>query len=137
MSELGSVYNFNSDISKAEAPQPLPPGEYRGSVVHAELAVSKSSGKPMLVTQYRVSSDQFPPDFTDGNPEGELFRVYTSLEETPRGKFMVRKFMEMHGVAPSNRLNVPDFLGQEVVLNVSNEDYQGMPQGRAVPVRAA
>lgn len=138
MSELGSVYTFNSDIASAEAPQPLTPGEYRGSVVHAELSTSKSSGNPMLVTQYLVSSDQFPADFTDGNPEGETFRVYTSLNDTtPRGRFMIKKFMEMHGIVPSNRLNVPDFLGQEVILDISHEDYQGMPQARAKVVRPA
>jgi hypothetical protein len=136
MTDMPSVYEFSEDIGNAEAPSPLPVGDYRASVRHVEAGISKSSGKKMMVVTYIVSADQFPADFTEGNPDGESFKVYQSLEDTPRNRFMLRKFCEMHGVAPSKRINLPDFMGTEVILNVSHEEYQGMPVGRANPVRA-
>lgn len=136
MSELGSVYEFQSNIGEAQQPNPLPVGEYRASVKIAELKVSKSSGKPMLVVSYHISSDQYPADYTDGNADGEVLSVYQSLAETPRGKWLLKKFMEMHGVAASNRLVATDFIGQEVIVKIEHEDYQGIPQARATPIRA-
>lgn len=136
MSELGSVYEFQSNIADAQQPNPLPVGEYRASVKIAELKVSKSSGKPMLAITYHISAEQYPADYTDGNADGETLSTYASLAETPRNKFMLKKFMEMHGVAPSNRLVATDFIGQEVIVKIEHEDYQGMPQARATPVRA-
>lgn len=137
MSELGSVYEFQNNLADAQQPQPLPVGEYRASVKIAELKVSKSSGNPMLALSYHISSDQYPADYTDGNPDGEVLTTFASLKETPRNRWMLRKMCEMHGVAPSNRINATDFIGQEVIVKIEHEDYQGMPQARATPVRAA
>jgi len=136
MSELGSVYEFQTNIGDAEQPKPLPIGEYRGSVRIAELKVSKASGNPMLAVTYHISADQYPADYTDGNPDGETLSSYISLKETPRNKWMLKKFGEMHGVSIANRLVATDFIGQEVILKIEHEDYQGMPQARATPVRA-
>lgn len=136
MTELGSVYEFQSNIGDAEAPKPLPMGEYRASVRSAELQLSKSSGNPMIVVSYHISPDQFPADFTDGNPDGEVLTVYKSLSETPQNKWLLRKFCEMHGVAASNRLVATDFIGQDVIVKITHEDYQGVSQARANPVRA-
>lgn len=136
MSELGSVYEFDTDLSTAEQPSPLPVGEYRGSVQAAELMNSKNSGKPMLKLTYRVGADQYPADYTDGNPDGENLVIYRSLESNPRNRYMLRKFCEMHGVVPSTRIVATDFIGMDVILRVEHEDYQGMPQARANAVRA-
>lgn len=137
MPDISSVYEFSQDIASAEAPPPLPVGEYRASVRSVEAAVSKSSGKPMMVLTYNISPDQYPADYTEGNADGETLTYYHPLEDTPRNRFRLRKFCEMHGVAASRRINLPDFIGQDVIMNVSHEDYQGLPQARGNPVRAA
>lgn len=137
MTELSSVYEFSQDIATAEAPPPLPVGEYRAQVRSVVAAVSKSSGKPMMMLTYSISPDQYPADYTEGNADGETLTYYHPLEDTPRNRFRLRKFCEMHGVAASRRINLPDFIGQDVIMNVSHEDYQGLPQARGNPVRAA
>lgn len=137
MTELSSVYEFSQDIATAEAPPPLPVGEYRAQVRSVGAAMSKSSGKPMMVLTYNISPDQYPADYTEGNADGETLTYYHPLEDTPRTRFRLRKLCEMHGVAASRRINLPDFIGQDVILNVSHEDYQGLPQARGNPVRAA
>ncbi len=135
MTELGSVYEFSDDLSKAEPPVPLPGGEYRATVQAIQAQISKSSGKPMAVTTYRITPDQYPADYTEGNPDGEQLITYTSLSDDPRNRFRVRKWCEAHGVTPSRTLNLPDFIGQEVIATVTHEDYQGETRARVGSIR--
>lgn len=137
MSELPSIYEYTSNLAEAEAPSPLPEGEYRASVRSIDAQNSKSSGKPMAVLQYVVSPDQYPADFTDGDADGTVLMFYRPLEDTPRNRYLLRKFCEIHGVKPSNRLNLPDFIGQDVILSIKHEEYQGVTQARATPIREA
>lgn len=136
MSELPSVYEYSTNISDAKPPQPLPTGEYRATVRSIEGAISKNSGKPMAVITYFVSPDQYPADYQDGNPEGTTSNFYMSLEETPRNIWQLRQMCEMHGVVASKRLNLTEFMGQDVIVNVTHEEYQGLPQARFRPVRS-
>lgn len=140
--DLGSVYEFQSNIADATEPVPLPVGEYKASVKVVELAKSKASGQPMAVFNYLVSPDQYPADYTDGNADGELLRWYLPLvdahgNETPRTRWRIKKAMEAHGLAPSSRFVCTDFIGAEVTLVVQNEDFQGSPQARVTGVKAA
>jgi hypothetical protein len=132
---LPTVYAFTGNIADAEAPKPLPVGEYRGVVRLVEPKVSKASGKPMMDVTYVISAEQYPADYTDGNPDGTPLHVYQSLDDNPRNRYQLRKFCELHGVVASNRINLPDFMGTEVILRIEHEDYQGIPQARATPVR--
>lgn len=132
---LPTVYEFQSNIGEAEAPSPLPVGEYRATVLSVEAKLSKASQQPMADVSYKISADQYPADFTDGDPDGTTLHYYQSLADNPRSRYRLRKFCEMHGVVPSNRVNLIDFMGTEVIVRVEHEDYQGMPQARVTPVR--
>ncbi len=132
---MPSVYEFGGDLATAEAPPPLPVGDYRATVQAVEAAISKSSGKPMAVFTYTIPPDQYPADYMNGNPDGEQGKVYVSLVDDARNRFRLRKLCEMHGVTPSRTLNLPDFLGTEVVVNISHEEYQGETRARMNPVR--
>jgi hypothetical protein len=132
---MSSVYTFQSNIGDAEPPVPLPVGEYRGNVRSAEIALSKNTQKPQLVISYHVDPSQFPPDYTDGNPDGEVFTVYQSLADTPANRYRLRKFCEKHAVVPSNKINAPDFIGQDVILQITHDEYQGMMTARAAVAR--
>lgn len=135
MADMSSVYEFSTDLSQQEAPTPLPVGEYRATVQAVVPQISKSSGRPMAVFTYHISPDQYPADYTEGNPDGEQLNVYTSLVDDARNRFRLRKLCEMHGVTPARSLNLPDFIGQEVIVNVTHEEYQGETRARATPVR--
>lgn len=135
MPDLGSVYEFSADLKDATPPSPLPVGDYRGTVQAVVPQISKSSGNPMAVITYHVSPDQYPADFTEGNADGEQFQFYLPLTDNPRNRFRIRKFCEMHGVTPSRSLNLPDFIGQEVIVQVTHEDYQGETRARVSPIR--
>ena len=135
MAELGSVYEFSGNLADAEAPPPLPVGEYRAAVQAIAPQISKNSGKPMAVITYHISPDQYPADFTNGNADGEQMLFYLPLVDDPRNRFRLRKFCEMHGVTPARTLNLPDFIGQEVIVNVTHEEYQGEQRARVTPIR--
>jgi hypothetical protein len=134
---LPTVYEFQQPISDAEAPKPLPAGEYRAVVKMVEPKMSKSSGKPMADFTYSISADQYPADYTEGDPDGTTLHSYVSLVDTPRQRFQLRKLCEMHGVVAGSRLNLVDFMGTEVIVKIEHEDYQGVPQARLTPVREA
>jgi hypothetical protein len=134
---LPSVYEYGDDIANAAPPSPLPEGEYRATVQAIEARNSKSSGKPMALVTYLISPDQYPADFTEGNADGETMQFYRPLEDTPRNRYLLKKFCEVHGVTPARRINLPDFIGQEVIVSVTHEEYQGEPRARVQPVRAA
>ena len=133
--QLGSVYTMDKSLADAERPKPLPVGEYRGEVRDASLKVS-TKGNKMLVVQYYIDPSQFPPDYTDGNPDGETLTVFQSLLQTPRNRYLLKGFCLMHGVAPSNQIDTTAFIAQSVILQVTHEEYEGMDQARGKPIRA-
>lgn len=132
---LPSVFEFDKPINEAEAPVPLPAREYRATVKAIEARVSKNSGKPMAAVSYSIPPEQYPVDYTDGDPDGTTLTYYVQLEQTPRNMYRLRKFCEMHGVVATRTLNLVDFMGTEVIVKVEHEDYQGAPQARVTPVR--
>jgi hypothetical protein len=139
MPELPSVFEVDCDLNDAKPPVPLPVGEYRATVRSCEQQISKSSNKPMAVFTYYISPDQFPPDFTDGNPEGELLTTYVSLDLTnARNRYRWKQLHQMHGVRiVPHRIDLTQFLGRDVIVNVTHEEYQGEPRPRVNPIREA
>lgn len=139
MSELPSVMELDFDLNDAKPPVPLPEGEYRATVRAIERAISKNSGKDMAVVDYFVSPDQFPPDFTDGNPDGEVLRTYISMDmSVPRNRYRWKQLHQMHGVRIiPGRLDLTAFIGRDVIVQVTHEDYQGEPRPRVNPIREA
>jgi hypothetical protein len=135
MPDMSSVYEFSDDLSNAAPPVPLPVGEYRATVQAVEPRISRSSGKPMAVVTYLVAPDQYPADYTEGSADGETFQHYRPLEDSPRNRFLLKKFCDIHGVTPSRTLNLPDFIGQEVIVSVTHEEYQGEQRARVTPIR--
>ena len=123
---LPTIVTFSENIADAPPPVPLPAGEYIGVVRSAEV---KRSNKEKLygAITYFISPDQYPPDYTDGNPEGTTL-VYRrlGLEDTIPGRFHARKFCEVHGVIPSNQLDVSSFIGTEARLHIKHEMWEGL-----------
>ncbi len=138
MSEIvPSVFEFSQDIKDAQPPVPLPIGEYQAEVREAEIRNSKSSGKPMLAVTYHVGAEQYPADYVDGNPDGEIMSAFLPLSDTPRSRYQTKRFAEMHGVVPSARVSPTEYIGAKVILQITHDEYQGQPTVRATPVREA
>ena len=137
MTDLPGVFEFSTDISDAKPPEPLPVGEYRATVRSAEIGLSKSSGNPMMTLAYVIDAAQYPADYTDGNPDGTTLMNYKSLADTISNRYLTKLFCEMHGVVPGKRINANEFIGQDVMVSISHEAFNGLMQARLRPERSA
>ena len=136
-SGVPSIVEFSVDLGDQEAPKPLPESEYRATI---RSAVKKTSQKG---TQYGevgffIAPDQYPADFTEGNPDGTvLFFRRVSLEDNPQARFGTRRFIEAIGAKLGKRIDLNDWLGLEAAVEVKHEEYEGVPRANIVKVRAA
>jgi len=132
MSEVPSIIEFSEDISKAEAPVPLPVGEYPFEIRKAEGKVAATTGNKYAAVTLFVSADNYPADYVDGNPDGETL-IYRgiSLEDTPRARHNIRKFMEAIGAPIKGaKVDMNSWIGLTGVAGVAHEAYEG--EDRAV-----
>lgn len=121
---LSSVIEFDEDLSNVEAPKPLPAGNYDSVIESAEPIMSKN-GNPMVKVTHFISSDQYPADYTDGNPEGTRLTQYLMLGKDQRSKYQLKQFCLGIGAALSNSIDVNTWVGNAARVEVVNEIYEG------------
>ena len=126
---LSSVIEFDEDLNNVEAPKPLPAGMYDSTIQSVEPVMSKN-GKMMAKVTYMISADQYPADYTDGNPNGTILTQYIMLEKDPRSKFALKNYCQKIGAPLSNRVDLTTWIGLAAKLEVANEMYEGQPQAR-------
>lgn len=134
--ELGSVFEFADDISKAEAPPPLPPRSYIGTVTGATAKFDKN-GKKYASVEFTISPDQFPPDFAAVQSDAVKIRYnFVPLDDTMQARYRLKKFCEAIRCPVSRRVDINDFIGKSASLSVDSRDYQGVPQANIKSVEA-
>lgn len=123
---LSSVVEFDSDISKAEQPSPLPSGIYKATIVGAEVKMSKS-GNRYAALKWKVSAEEYPADYVDGAKDGTTLSYNRLvLENTTQAKYMLRKFCQQLGLPMSTRIDVQEWIGTSHKIEVANSMYEGM-----------
>ncbi len=125
-----SLITFSQNIADAEAPAPLPPGEYEGVCVAAEPGLSKSSGNPMLPLKFKITADQFPVDWESGGVD-ELDFTYNRLttRDTAQDRFRMKNICIALGVPMSNNIDPNDFVGKRAKLVIeTGKDLEGNPR---------
>ncbi len=135
--ELSSIVEFSSDLSKAEAPDPLPVGEYEAVIRAAEVKMSQRETRYGAVT-FNISADQYPADYTDGGPDGATI-IYrrVGLEDNPQARYGTRRFCEAIGAPLSKKIDVAEWLGMEAIVEIVHETYEGVTRAAIKTVRAA
>ena len=121
-----SIIEFSSDIATAEAPPPLPIGEYPATVESVTTAISNTSGKEYLAINVRISPDDFPADF-DGEsyPDGVLMnynRLTTS--DDARNKYRMRKWCEAIGASMGKQVDPNDWVGMSLRVGVVHRKWE-------------
>lgn len=132
---LSSVIEFDEDLNNVEAPKPLPAGMYDTVIETVEPMTSKS-GNLMAKITHRISADQYPVDYTDGNPEGTILTQYLMLSKDQRAKFALKQFCLAIGAPLSNSIDLTSWIGLPAKVEVTNEMYEGTPQARLKKVVA-
>jgi hypothetical protein len=137
MTEIDSIVEFSVNLKDQEQPEPLPTGKYVGVIRAAEVKESQRGTKYGAIS-FHVGSDQFPPDYTDGNEEG-LTIVYrrVGLEDNPQARFGTKRFMEAIGAPLAKKIDVSEWIGMEAELEVSHETYEGVTRANIQRVNAA
>lgn len=136
--ELTSIIDFGVDLSTVEAPKPLPAGVYDAVIQTAELTKTKNSEDPkdMLKVTYNISADQYPADYTDGNPNGTTLTQYFMADKSVRSMFALKRFLLAIGAPMSNQLDATTLIGLPAKIEVANQLWEGMETARVARVVA-
>lgn len=121
-----TLFQFEQDISQQEAPEPLPVGTYRGVI--RNVAATPAKKDPSVFNAevtFHISPDQYPVDFTEGDPEGTTMRYYVSLANKAASRFGLRKFCEAIQAPMGREIDLTSWLGLEAMLKVAHEEYEG------------
>lgn len=137
MDEISSIVEYSVDLNDQEAPKPLPPGEYTAVIRGAEKKLSQRDTQYAAVTFY-VSPDQYPADYTEGNPDGTTI-IYRrcSLEDNPGSRFGTKKFIQAIGAPLGKRVDVSEWVGMECIAEIGTSTFEGVDRPEIIRVRAA
>lgn len=132
--EIGSIIEYQEDISNAEAPKPIPVGDYTAEIRSAEIKEGPKA--KYIAVQFFIPADEYPADFTDGNPDGTpLTYMRLSPNQDQRSKYNMRKFCEAIGAPLGNRIDLTDWIGKNAVLNIAHSPYEGVMQANIKAVK--
>lgn len=137
MSEAMSIIEYDTDLADAEAPVPLPVGDYVGEVRSAEIKVS-SKGNKYVNVSFFIPPEQYPADFTEGNADGmTLTYGRLSPDNTTQARWGMKKFCEAIGATLASKLDLNDWLGKTGVVSVVHEEYEGQDRAKIGKVKEA
>lgn len=121
-----NILSYGEDISNAEAPPPLPDGEYEAEIRNATTKVS-STGNTMVPVTVSISPDHYPADYpVEFAPDGVTLTSYRLIyEDSARGRYRMRKFCDSIGAVTGKHINPTDWIGSKVLVTVGHEEYEG------------
>jgi hypothetical protein len=135
---LPSVVEFDEDIGNAEAPVPLPVGDYQAEIRGATRKLSANSGNEYAAVQFFIPADQYPADYTEGEPDGTILTFNrVSLQNTPASRHRLRKFLEAIGAPTGKKIDLNEWIGRTAFVSVQHDTYEGEQRAAIGKVTAA
>jgi len=136
MSDM-SLIEYDTDLGEAEAPVPLPPGDYPAEIRGAEIKTSGAGNQYVSVT-FHIAPEAYPADYTEGNEDGTILSFgRLSPEPTQRARWTMKKFTEAIGAKQGKTLDLNDWIGLNAIVTVVNEPYEGVQQANIKKVNPA
>lgn len=124
MSDIPSIVRYSKPLNEAEAPKPLPKGKYKG-VIRQATAKQSSRGTLYAEVMFFIGPDQYPADYTDGNPDGVTIAYRrVSLEDNPTARWSTRQFCEAIGAPLGGEINLDEWQHREAQVEVDHETYE-------------
>lgn len=128
---MPTIIEFEQDIALQEAPQPLPVGVYRAVIRNIEVKPGKKDPSSLNGdVSFFVPADQYPVDFTEGDPEGMTMHYYVSLANKPAARFALKGFLQAIQAPMGRSIDVTTWLGLEAMIKVTHEEYEGRMMAR-------
>lgn len=135
MTDNPTMMEFSEDIATAEKPDPLPAGTYLATIRSAEIGTSQK-GNNYAKVGFFIGSDQYPVDFTDGNPDGmTLFFNRLMMQDTKPARWQIKQFVEKIGAPmPSRSVDLSPWVGLQanVVVKIGNYNGEDRPEIAAI-----
>jgi len=124
---LPSLVEFSENIADAEAPEPLPAGEYRGTIQSCEVKLSQK-GTKYGSARILIPADQFPADFDASQyPDGmTLSYNLIGLEDNRIARYRLRQWCEAIGAPATKQIDVNDWVGLDANFRLDVETYEGV-----------
>lgn len=137
MSEV-SILEYSSDISGAEAPPPIPAGEYPATIESVVQKTSQTSGNEYLSVTLAISPDDFPADFdAESYPDGvKLSYNRLVVEDTARARYGMRKFCEAIGAKMGKQIDPAEWLGLSCSVGIKHDMYEGESRAQIASLKA-
>jgi hypothetical protein len=118
-----SIIEYSEDLSHAEPPPLLPVGPYPAELIAAMEKVS-GKGNKYLNAVFRIHPESYPADFMDGDPEGiELHYNFVQLNDTPRDRYNMRRFLERIGAPLTRKVDLNDLIGRTATIEVTHSEW--------------
>lgn len=138
MSDQSSILEFSEDISNAEAPVPLPAGDYTAEIRAAVRKTSANTGNDYVSVTFYISADEYPADYTDGDPDGmTLNYMRVSMADTVPGRYRLKKFIESIGAKGGKAIDLNDWVGLTATVHVNVSEWEGEQRNEITKVISA
>lgn len=138
MSDQSSILEFSEDISTAEAPVPLPEGDYTAEIRAAVRKTSPTTGNDYVAVTFYIPSEQYPADYTDGDPDGMTFNYNrVSMADTVPGRYRLKKFIDSIGAKGGKSIDLNDWVGLTATVHVKVGTWEGEPRNEIDKVVSA
>ena len=134
-----TIVEFSENIEDAEAPEPLPPGEYPATIRQVAVLRSKQRDTLYAAVQFVILPEDYPADYAaDNAPDGKVITFRrVSMEDNPQARWQIKNFCEAIGATASKRIDVTEWVSLEARVTVDNEEYEGVMREQIVKVDAA
>jgi hypothetical protein len=135
MSEARSIIEYDTSLADAEAPVPLPKGDYTAEIRGAEIKTSGKGNEYVNVTFF-IAPEEYPADYTEGNPDGTILTYgRLSPENSQRARWGMKKFCEAIGAELGSKLDLDSWMGKAAVVNVTHEEFEGENRAKIAKVK--
>ena len=129
-----TLVEYDQATDAAEAPKPLPKRDYRAVIRAAEVKTGQKNNMYFDVTFY-ISADQYPVDYTDGNPEGtEIHYRRISAEQNPGARWRCRGFIDAIGAKHGKQIDTNEWIGLEANVTIDHRPFDGLMQNEITKV---
>ena len=122
-----SLIEYATELDEQEEPQPLPANTYPATCEVSEERENKAGTGKYLALGWRISADNYPADFVDGNPDGILLfynRVRTSSD--PQARWDMKQLRKALGLSTRTKTIDPyEFIGITANIVTTVGEWEG------------
>lgn len=120
------LFQFETSLEDAVAPEPLPEGTYKGEITDLTTATNPNSGKPTFRLRIIIPPENFPADFSPENaPDGLLVLYFgPDLSNERKDKWNARVLGESLRIPLTAGLRKEDFTGKQVEVDLVHREGQ-------------